>query len=268
MNLQRLSKKNEIIKNLRSLIKENSNENYVFTDDINTIELAVTKGLFIHQFFICDDELNPYKPETKKLINRTIDVADQSYLINPETFASLSQKDNSVGLLAIIKSPSFSQNDLINHDFIVVCDHLENPGNLGTIYRTADSAQVGAIICVDPITKRSNPKLTASARGCNLLIPTWETTFTEAQEWLLANGYQIYLGEPELGKDYQTYDYKGKIAIVIGNERFGINTKWYEKEHSKVFIPMKGNNNSLNVSVAASILIYEAMMKRNKKQGH
>ncbi len=267
MNLQRLNKKNEIIKNLRDFIKNNHEINYVFTDDVNVIELAFTKGLQFHQFFICEDELNPYKSETMELINRITQVASESYLINQQTFSSFSQKDNSVGLLAMIKYPSFSQNDLINHDFIVVCDRLENPGNLGTIYRTADSAQVGAIICVDPITKRNNPKLTASARGCNLLIPTWETTFTEAQEWLLANDYQIYLGEPELGKDYQTYDYEGKIAIVIGNERFGINQKWYEKEHSKVFIPMKGSNNSLNVSVAASILIYEAMMKRNKKQG-
>lgn len=267
MNLQRLSKKHEIIKNLRNLIKNNHQTNYVFTDDVNVIELAFSKGLQFHQFFICENEDNPYKPETMELINRIIQIADESYLINQQTFTSFSQKENSIGLIAIIKLPLFSSNDLTNHDFIVVCDHLENPGNLGTIYRTADSAQVDAIICVDSITKRNNPKLTASARGCNLLIPTWETTFDEAKAWLNANHYQIYLGEPELGNDYQSYDYQGKIAIVVGNERFGINQKWYEKEHSKVFIPMKGSNNSLNVSVAASILIYEAMMKRNKKQG-
>jgi TrmH family RNA methyltransferase len=267
MNLPKLSKKHEIIKDLRLLLKNNHDENLVFTDDINIMELAINKGLHIHQFFMCENENNPYKPETNALINRMIKVADAAYLIHQQTFALLSQKENSIGLIALIQLPSTSLDDLVKKDFIVVCDHLENPGNLGTIYRTAESAQVDAIICVDAITKRNNPKLTAAARGCNLLIPTWNTTFEEAQTWLLAHGYQIYLGEPQLGLDYQSYSYQGKIAIIIGNERFGIHPKWYEKEHLDVFIPMKGSNNSLNVSVAASILIYEAMMKRNKKQG-
>jgi len=267
MNLPRLNKKHEIIKDLRIFLKSNHDEQLVFTDDINIMELAINKGLHIHQFFICEDENNPYKPETKDLIDRIIKAADEAYLINRQTFALLSQKDNSVGLIALIRLPLTSLDDMAKNNFIVVCDRLENPGNLGTIYRTADSAQVDAIICVDAITKRNNPKLTASARGCNLLIPTWETTFEEAQTWLLAHGYQIYLGEPKLGSDYQSYSYHGKIAIIIGNERFGIHPKWYEKEHLEVFIPMKGSNNSLNVGVAASILIYEAMMKRNKKQG-
>jgi len=70
MNLQRLSKKHEIIKNLRNLIKNNHQTNYVFTDDVNVIELAFSKGLQFHQFFICENEDNPYKPETMELINR------------------------------------------------------------------------------------------------------------------------------------------------------------------------------------------------------
>lgn len=267
MNLEKINKKHELIQNLRSLIKGNYNDNYVFTDDINIIELAMKKGLKIHQLFVCDDENNPYKPQTIAFLNEAIKVAEKSYAISRQTFALLSQKDNSIGVIALIEANLHSLDKLTNKNFIVVCDGLENPGNLGTIYRTADSAQVDAIICADPVTKLTNPKLTSSARGCNLLIPTATAKFEETQKWLIDNNYEIYLGEPLLGSDYQYYDYNGKIAIIIGGERFGINPKWYDGTHKKVFIPMLGSNNSLNVGVAASILIYEAMMKRKKKQG-
>jgi tRNA G18 (ribose-2'-O)-methylase SpoU len=76
--------------------------------------------------------------------------------------------------------------------------------------------------------------------------------------------YDIFLGEPELGLSYDKYDYKGNIAIVIGNERYGIDPRWYENEHKKVYIPMEGLMGSLNVSVAGSILLFEAL--KNRKQ--
>ena len=70
------------------------------------------------------------------------------------------------------------------------------------------------------------------------------------------------MGEPELGKSYNELDYHGKIAIVVGSERYGINPDWYNHPHQKVFIPMYGTMTSLNVGVAASILLYEAKLKR------
>ena len=78
----------------------------------------------------------------------------------------------------------------------------------------------------------------------------------------LDNNFDIDLGEPKLGKDYKEYDYKSKCALVFGNERFGINPKWYQNKHIEVFIPMSGEQNSINVSVAASIIAYEAYMKK------
>ena len=79
---------------------------------------------------------------------------------------------------------------------------------------------------------------------------------------ILNNNYDIYLGEPILGKPYNEYNYEGKVALIVGNERYGINSKWYENEHKKVFIPMFGEMTSLNVSIAGSILMYEVKMKK------
>ena len=110
-----------------------------------------------------------------------------------------------------------------------------------------------------------NPKITSSSRGSNLIIPIIDLPYEEAQKFLLDNNYDIYLGEPKLGLNYQQYDYNTKTAIVVGNERYGINNKWYDNNHKKVYIPMEGTQNSLNVSVAASILAYEVYMKKSKK---
>jgi outer membrane protein len=84
------------------------------------------------------------------------------------------------------------------------------------------------------------------------------------QQKLLELNYDIFLGEPVLGKSYDEYDYKGNVAIVIGNERYGIDPKWYESKHKKVYIPMEGLMGSLNVSVAGSILLFEALKNRKK----
>ena len=87
-------------------------------------------------------------------------------------------------------------------------------------------------------------------------------TYDEAQNFLIKNNYNIYLGEPILGKPYNEYNYEGKIALVVGNERYGITSNWYQYDHFKVFIPMYGEMKSLNVSIAGSILMYEVKMKK------
>ena len=137
----------------------------------------------------------------------------------------------------------------------------------GTIYRTLDSAKCDGVILVDPISKINNDRITSSSRGCNLIIPTLSLSYMEAKELLIEYGFTPYLGEPILWYDYQEYSYNDKTALVVGNERFGINPDWYNQKANKVFIPMEGNQNSLNVGVAASILAYEVYMKKYYKRG-
>ena len=260
MNIIRLGKGNPEIKNLKDLYKKNTSSNLIIVEDLNSLNIALNENLTINKFFFVDDV--EYHKDTKKIINEATNKAKEAYSFSKNIFDSLSLKENSIGFIAIIEINTISLNDLKDKKFIVVCDRLETPGNLGTIYRTMDSVCCDAMVLVDPITKFNNPLLTLAARGTNLIIPTCISKYDDAVKYLEDNGYEIYLGEPLLGKDYKSYDYNGKIAIVVGNERFGINSDWYNHKSNKVFIPMEGHNNSLNVSVAASILIYEAYMKR------
>lgn len=258
---KKISKQSETFKNLKNILKNGKN-GYVATDDLSIIKVALDNNSQIEQVFYCD-ELQ-YQNDTQELLEYLLKTVDDSYIISKNNYLSLRKKENSVGIFAIIKLNLKSFDDIKANNYIVVADSLEIPGNLGTIYRTCDSAKVDAIILVDSITKITNPSLISSSRGCSLLVPTVVSSFEEANKWLHDNNYNVYLGEPNLGLDYKSYDYKNKIAIVVGNERFGINKFWYEYPHQKVFIPMFGSNNSLNVSVACSILVYEATMKRLK----
>lgn len=258
----RISKTNEIFKNLKTQLKSNKDPKTVVTDDLNVIELALRYKLPILDFFYVED--TDYLPKTMEIIAEAKALAGFVYEITKAMFSTIQTKENQVGLIARIAYTTYTLDQLKDFDFIVVLDRLEIPGNVGTILRTLDSANVDALIVVDAVTKMENPKITSASRGCNLLIPTAITTYAEAQAWLLENNYDIYLGEPNLGLDYKSYEYKGKMALVVGNERFGINPNWYENKNIKVFIPMLGSNNSLNVAVATSILVYEAAMKRKK----
>lgn len=262
MNAIKIGKSNPILKDLKDLYKKNNTENLIIIEDINSLEIALKNNISIYRFFYSDDI--EYHKETKILIDKASSIAQESYEMSKAIFDTLAIKSNSVGFIALAKLEAITFKDIKNKEFILVADRIETPGNLGTIYRTMDSAKCEAMILVDPITKITNPTLALSSRGTNLIIPTVVSTYEETLKYLIDNDYDIFLGEPELGLDYQSYDYKGKIAIVVGNERFGINPDWYNHKNKKVFIPMEGNNNSLNVSVAASILIYEAYMKRKK----
>lgn len=255
-----IGKTSEKIKLVKDMIKSISKyPNQTITDDLEVLELAYKFKLEIPLLLYVEQD---YKEETKALLDDLIDYSNESYQISDTLYESLKLKENHAGILAVINLKSYSFDDFKNMDFTLVLDRLEIPGNIGTLYRTADSALVKGIILVDPVVKINSIKLTSSARGCNLIIPTLCLTYLEAQEFLLENNYDIYLGEPKLGLDYQSYDYNDKTAIVIGNERYGINNNWYQNKHKKVYIPMQGHENSLNVSVAGSILVYETYMKK------
>ncbi len=254
-----LGKNNQLFKDLKTKLKEDKADE-IITDDLAIIDLAIkNKHKILNTFFVNKE----YKEETKRILDY-LKENSTAYEISEEMFSSIATKENKAGIVAIIKRPNYKIDDLKNLDFICVCDHLEIPGNLGTILRTCDSANVGGMLIVDPVVKLRSKKLLAASRGLELVIPCVECSYEEAQNFLLEKNYNIYLGEPKLGKNYQEYNYEGKTAIVIGNERYGINLNWYNNKHLKVFIPMWGHQNSLNVGVAASILIYEAAMKRNK----
>jgi len=257
--MEQISKNSDAFKLMKNYIKTNQYKDITVTDDLEVLKIASKFNLNIDLLFYVENE---YHEETKDLLDSLIKLSNKTYVISESLYNQIKLKENHVGIIAAIKIPEYNFDNFKDKSFIVVLDKLEIPGNIGTIYRTLDSINCDGVFLVDPISKIYNEKITSSSRGSNLTIPSISDSYENIMNYLIDNDYDIYLGEPTLGKSYQEYDYNGKIAIVVGNERFGINPDWYNHKHKKVFIPMEGNHNSLNVSIAASIICYEAYMKR------
>lgn len=262
-----LSISNPIIKELKSK-KKKSEDNLLVLEGLSVLELAIKGDIEIINFFFASNY--PYTKEAEEIKNQYIKNAKQSFTINLKTFENIKEKDNEVPLIALVKYHNLpiQEFDSKKFHYILVLDGIELPGNLGTIYRTAYTTGVDLIMLVDSKTDVTKPKFTSSSRGTLFHIPTITTTYEQAQEVLLSNDIRILLGEPELGNSYYRYNYQGNIAIVVGSERFGINPKWYLHQHEKIYIPMLGEINSLNVGIATSIILEEASNNRNVFDHH
>ncbi len=257
----KLGKSNPIIKDLKKKIRNNSDKNYFIIDDLSIIEIVKNKPNKIEQLFYCEELIT--KAETKETLNVIKERCDKVYSISKDTFISLSSKNNSAGILITMSHIEISKNSfkIDNYKRILITDKIEIPGNLGTIYRTADATGFDLIINVDSITSINHPKCIHSSRGTIFTVPTFSCSYKFVQKLLLENEMLPILGEPNEGESCFDFKFPSKLAIVVGNERYGINNMWYENPHQKIYIPMHGIMKSLNVGVATSILMYQVAKK-------
>lgn len=261
--MQKVGISHQIIKTIRKL-KRKSINNLLVIEGLGVMEMAIKNPLEVKAFIYCDELI--YSEEAILIKEKYEHIAENVYMVSKKTYISIADKDNSGGFIAIVKHNTLDidEVDLNNYNLVLILNGLELPGNMGSIYRTCYASKVDLIINVDCITDISNPKFVTSSRGVFFDIPTVNSTYEIVQKKLLEADYRILLAEPVLGKSYHGFNYDGKVAIVVGSERFGINENWYANRNEKIFIPMCDNIKSLNVGVAASILIYEAAIKKGK----
>lgn len=150
-----------------------------------------------------------------------------------------------------------------NAPLLMVVEAIEKPGNLGAILRTADAAGVDAVIVTEQHTDIYNPNVIRSSVGGFFAVPIFACTNEEAKTFLIQNSINIYAASLQKSVPYSALDYTKATAIVMGSEAKGLSPFWYSKEISAIKIPMLGRVDSLNVSVASAILIYEVVRQRN-----
>jgi TrmH family RNA methyltransferase len=181
-------------------------------------------------------------------------------------FRKMSYRDTPDGLMAL--SPQvgkkLSELELPENPLLLIAEDLEKPGNLGTILRTADATGVDAIIVCDPKTDINNPNVIRASIGTLFFLPVAEASSEETFQWLKQKGIQAVAADPSAQQEYTEVDMSLGTAIVVGAEDVGLTPLWKEGADQKVSIPMLGKNDSLNVSTAAAILLYEVVRQRKK----
>ncbi len=146
---------------------------------------------------------------------------------------------------------------------VVVLEAIEKPGNLGAILRSSEAAGLDAVLVTESHTDIYNPNVIRSSVGGFFSIPIFICTNDEAKRFLNQNQFSIYAASLQKSTSYTNENYMNATAIVMGSEAKGLSSFWYDKGTKPVKIPMHGHVDSLNVSVATALLIYEAIRQRN-----
>ncbi|QSX05228.1 hypothetical protein JYG23_11135 [Sedimentibacter sp. zth1] len=211
-------------------------------------------------------DLNSIKTlEAYKIMIELSDKAEEVHIVSNSTFNKLIEIGTSAGIFVLAKFPQTKLQNLNpkKHEVIVVLDGLEIPGNIGTIIRSCDGTETDAIIICNRKTRITHPKILRSSQGSCFKVPIVEDESEKVIEWLQKNKYRILLADTDANDYYYDDEYKGKIAIIMGSERYGISREWYNIETQSIKIPMYGDCDSLNVGIAATLILYEAAIKRH-----
>ncbi|MDR1886760.1 MAG: RNA methyltransferase [Prevotellaceae bacterium] len=250
------SLQNEKIKNavlLREKSRERSRQMLFPVEGKREINMAVSAGYEVETLFVC--------PESG---GKNDFACNHVYEVSGKVFEKIACREDSDGLLALMKMKTRSLHDinLSPAPFIIVLEAVEKPGNLGAILRTADAANVDAVIVCDPKSDLFNPNVIRSSLGCVFTVNTVTCTSEQTFEWLKKNDITVYAAELESSQWYYNEDYTKSSAIVVGTESTGLSDFWLRKADKRIKIPMKGKADSLNVSVSTAIITFEAMRQR------
>lgn len=187
-------------------------------------------------------------------------------------FQKISYRDRPDGLLAIAPQKHLTLQDfdqiLTNKaaPFLVIAEAIEKPGNLGTILRSSDAVGLDGLIVCDRCTDIHNPNVVRASVGTLFTVPVAETKGDETLMWLKSKNIQIVAATPSAKKEFTEVDLSGPIAIAVGTEQLGLSKRWMEEADIQVRIPMNGVADSLNVAMATTLLLYEALRQRRAKQ--
>lgn len=195
------------------------------------------------------------------------DTEDQQFSeieVSRELFAKLAVRENSGGLLAIMQMRRHSLADfkVSSNPLLLVLEGVEKPGNLGAVLRTADASGIDGVIVCDPSTDIYNSNVIRSSVGCLFSVQVAVASSEEAFVWLRSNNIRVLATHLNASVAYHTADYRKPSAIIMGTESTGLSEFWWKSADQRIIIPMRGSNDSLNVSTAAAVVIFEAVRQR------
>ena len=260
MNSRITSAQNSRIKHILSLDKfrERKKHNQFTIEGIRELSLAIAAKYSIDSVLYCDEIIDANQVLALGL--------DESILtpVNRSVFEKIAYRESTGGVVAIAKPRpnTLAQIQLKHNPLILVLEAVEKPGNLGAMLRTADAAGVDAVICCDPQTDFYNSNVIRSSIGCVFTNQIASASSKETIDWLKSNGIRVFCTYLSGASIYTDISYNQPCAIILGSEANGLSDLWIENAEANILIPMRGKINSMNVSVAAAVVLFEAVRQR------
>ena len=259
------SAQNPKIKKLAALQQKSSerrSEHLFVVEGRRELQHCIDAGFQIDTVFFCPSILEG--TEGMAMVEQLpSDV--RTFEVSAEVYNKIAYRGGTEGIVAEVRTKAISLADLSDepNPLYVVLESVEKPGNLGAILRSADAAKADAVIVCDPLTDLYNPNLIRSSIGAIFTVPCVACSSEECIEFLKSRGVRILTAQLQDSELYYDTDMKCGTAIVMGTESTGLTDQWRQAADAHIRIPMLGQLDSLNVSVSAAILLFEAVRQRN-----
>ena len=256
------STQNIVVKRLKTLQDKSRNrrkEGVFILEGVRELSLVLKGNYEVSEIFFCAELISV--EELESIITESTVKTEVSI----DVYQHLSYRSSTEGVIALVKSKSHALVDLklSKNPIILVAEAPEKPGNIGALLRTADAANLDAVIIANPKTDLYNPNIIRSSVGCVFTRQIATGTTQEIIGFLKQNDIAIYSAILQESEHYHLQDYTNPTAIVVGTEATGLSQDWRDASTQNISIPMRGDIDSMNVSVAAGILIFEAARQRD-----
>ncbi len=252
------STQNPRIKHLIALqqrSQQRRSENRIVVEGARELQHCINSGFVIETIYYC-----PTLFDEKQLPANNANLVE----VTPQVYDKIAYRGSTEGVIAIVEPRFLTLSDLELGDdpLIVVLEGVEKPGNIGAVLRSADAAQATAVIVCDPLTDLYNPNLIRSSIGAIFTVPCVVCNSEECIKFLKQNNFKILTAQLQDSVPYYNTTMRGATAIVMGTESTGLTQSWRDAATTHIRIPMRGKLDSLNVSVSAAILLFEAVRQR------
>ncbi len=241
--------------------REREETGLTIVDGAREILRALDAGVRVQTAFIAPDLL---RSEDALSVDARLHDWPAAIEVSPAVLAKVAFGDRSDGVVAIVETPTRTLDDLGLPDdpLILVIEGVEKPGNLGAVLRTADAAGAQAVIAADPRTDLFNPNAIRASIGTIFSVPIAAAATPDVLAWLAARGIRMVAAIVGADRLYTGVDLAGPLAIALGSEADGLSDAWHGAGITPISIPMHGIADSLNVSIAAAVVLFEAVRQR------
>ena len=260
------SLQNHTIKSITGLIHKASlrKQSHVFVvEGKRELQLVVKGGFRIEKLFCCQEIFKQPKIEEWCIHNLGI---SNIVRLTENVYRKISYRKKTEGIVALVKKKEMDLNAIIfknKNPLVLVAENIEKPGNIGAMLRTADASKIDCLLIAEPQTDIYNPNVIRSSVGGFFSVPIGVGTNEEVLTFLNQHQITPHAASLEASVSYETIDFTKPSAVIVGAESIGLSKFWLNASKSIIKIPMLGTLDSMNVSVAAGILLFEATRQRN-----
>ncbi len=260
------SPSNDRLKALVGLHKRRSRAEAGVTvvEGYDELSLVVDVGVVPITLFCCPELMTTERADHRDLVDRIGNQGGEVVRLSRAAYEKVSYRDSPDGFLAVVPDPTRTLDalDLPDDALVLVVEGIEKPGNLGAMLRTAEAAGVHAVIAASPVTDWANPNVVRASKGTLFAVPVADASTEQVIAWLRGRGIAIVVATPEAHQLVTDVDLTGAVALVVGAEHDGVTSDVKSAADHLVRLPLAGRINSLNVSNAAAVAVYEALRQR------